>query len=434
MPFFDGTSGADTLTGTAGADVLNGGDGDDILRGAGGADWLIGGAGADVFAFSAFSDSPAGVGGDVISAFEVGVDRIDLRGLGQVSVTVSRVGIGPTLLGLATFVTATSVTGQTLQIRIERQDQGRGASGDLGLPDILFEGTGTVIGGPGLDAVVGGEAADVLYGMGRSDIMTGNGGADLMYGGEGPTIYTYFRDTDSTVTALDLIGDFDDDDRFNLFPLSYSRVTVLRTESGTSLLFVTTTTGVLAVSAIGLIQGFSFELQLRGVEMVGSSNADVLTGSIFADAISGGAGDDLIAGGRDADFLLGGDGVDTFVYQTRLDSWAGASDTIFGFVSGQDRIDLRPLGNVTVGVAALAGSSFVFIDVGTDRMVIQIADATIALSDILRTSSAALQAGLAKVDRSDFAPTANYGGDPAVPTVHVDPASADDPARDGWLL
>ncbi len=168
--------------------------------------------------------------------------------------------------------------------------------------------------------------------------------------------------------------------------------------------------------------------------MVGSSNADVLTGSIFADAISGGAGDDLIAGGRDADFLLGGDGVDTFVYQTRLDSQAGASDTIFGFVSGQDRIDLRPLGNVTVGVATLAGSSFVFIDVGTDRMVIQIADATIALSDILRTSSAALQVGLAKVDRSDFAPTAHYGGDPAMPTVHVDPASADDPARDGWLL
>ncbi len=58
----------------AGNDVLVGGAGNDLIFGQGGNDTLTGGEGADTFVFSMFTDN----GNDVITDFEVGVDRIML--------------------------------------------------------------------------------------------------------------------------------------------------------------------------------------------------------------------------------------------------------------------------------------------------------------------------------------------------------------------
>ncbi|WP_225774665.1 putative Ig domain-containing protein [Pseudomonas sp. Marseille-Q5115] len=89
-----GTSGKDTLTGTAaneqllglaGADTLNGGAGNDILVGGAGIDKLTGGAGADIFRFTTLTDSyrtSSTSYSDTITDFVVGVDKIDLSGLG----------------------------------------------------------------------------------------------------------------------------------------------------------------------------------------------------------------------------------------------------------------------------------------------------------------------------------------------------------------
>jgi len=70
----EGGGGHDYLTGGAGFDVLNGGTGDDMLTGGGGLDVLTGGAGADHFVFT------WGVGPDLITDFQQGVDKIVLDG------------------------------------------------------------------------------------------------------------------------------------------------------------------------------------------------------------------------------------------------------------------------------------------------------------------------------------------------------------------
>ncbi len=83
---FDGLAGNDTLNGLGGNDTLIGGRGDDILNGGRGEDRLTGGDGQDdltggvdrdVFIFNA-GDSPLGLGADVITDFERGIDAIDV--------------------------------------------------------------------------------------------------------------------------------------------------------------------------------------------------------------------------------------------------------------------------------------------------------------------------------------------------------------------
>lgn len=80
-------SGNDTLAGGAGRDYLNGGSGDDILVGGDGRDRLLGGSGDDTMTGGEGVDrfsfrSSDGEGHDVITDFELGVDRLEFRGYG----------------------------------------------------------------------------------------------------------------------------------------------------------------------------------------------------------------------------------------------------------------------------------------------------------------------------------------------------------------
>ncbi|MEM9231436.1 MAG: CHRD domain-containing protein, partial [Pseudomonadota bacterium] len=68
--------GDDILSGNSGANTLNGQAGDDILNGEGGEDILIGGEGYDTFIFEDGFDH------DVITDYEVGVDRLDFSDFG----------------------------------------------------------------------------------------------------------------------------------------------------------------------------------------------------------------------------------------------------------------------------------------------------------------------------------------------------------------
>ena len=67
---------------------------------------------------------------------------------------------------------------------------------------------------------------------------------------------------------------------------------------------------------------------------------DAVVGTAGADTIYGEGGNDGIAGMGGADRLIGGAGNDTFVYFEVADSTPRARDTIFGFQSGRDTIDL----------------------------------------------------------------------------------------------
>ncbi|MEH0198791.1 FG-GAP-like repeat-containing protein [Caulobacter sp. CCNWLY153] len=85
-----GSAAGDVLTGGARADLIYGGAGDDVITGGAGADFLSGGLGADDFVFRSPSE-----GGDVISDFRGGVDRIvlDAKGFGVQAGNLSQAGV-----------------------------------------------------------------------------------------------------------------------------------------------------------------------------------------------------------------------------------------------------------------------------------------------------------------------------------------------------
>lgn len=76
----EGHQGHDLLNGGPGNDTLRGGLGNDTLVGGQGLDWLTGGPGADIFVFRALDDTSADAWrADMITDFQQGLDRIDLR-------------------------------------------------------------------------------------------------------------------------------------------------------------------------------------------------------------------------------------------------------------------------------------------------------------------------------------------------------------------
>lgn len=84
-----GGRGSDVLNAGAGQDTLFGGAGNDQLRGGLGTDVLTGGGGADVFIFGSVADSRTGLGRDMITDFQTGIDRIDLA---RIDADVNSVG------------------------------------------------------------------------------------------------------------------------------------------------------------------------------------------------------------------------------------------------------------------------------------------------------------------------------------------------------
>ena len=79
-----GGSAADTLTGGSGQDSLLGGAGDDRLDGGAGHDRLTGGFGRDTFVFAAGQ-----AGGDTVTDFAAGTDRLEFHGFNLASGTLN---------------------------------------------------------------------------------------------------------------------------------------------------------------------------------------------------------------------------------------------------------------------------------------------------------------------------------------------------------
>jgi VCBS repeat-containing protein len=88
--------------------------------------------------------------------------------------------------------------------------------------------------------------------------------------------------------------------------------------------------------------------------LYGGSGTDTINGNNGGDTIYGGSGNDTITGGNGPDTVIGGWGADTingglgsdkFVYLSVADSHGGQFDTISGFTSPGDRIDLTAFGS-----------------------------------------------------------------------------------------
>lgn len=103
---------------------------------------------------------------------------------------------------------------------------------------------------------------------------------------------------------------------------------------------LTTTGATIDLGAGTLVHGTA-----AGSNLVNFEN---ITGSAQADTLTGDAGDNVITGGAGADQLTGGGGADDFVYNAASESGNGLIDTIIGFVTGTDEIDLS-------GIAASGG-------------------------------------------------------------------------------
>lgn len=89
--------------------------------------------------------------------------------------------------------------------------------------------------------------------------------------------------------------------------------------------------------------------------LAGGGKNDTLDGSRGDDRLKGGGGDDLILGGAGSDRIAGGRGADVIRYRD-ADFASGETDTILGFKSGEDRIDLTGVS------AAASGLRFVMVD------------------------------------------------------------------------
>jgi Ca2+-binding RTX toxin-like protein len=77
--------------------------------------------------------------------------------------------------------------------------------------------------------------------------------------------------------------------------------------------------------------------------IVGNTANNIIHGGAGDDTLTGGDGIDILTGGAGRDDISGDAGIDIFVFMDLTDSRPedGATDRIFGFARGQDRIDLR---------------------------------------------------------------------------------------------
>lgn len=96
----DAGAGNDTVIGNGQDNGIIGGDGNDVISGKGGLDTLTGGKGADVFVYNSVSDSSAATGIDLITDFEKGVDKIDLR---DINTSLHQAGESLTFINNAAF-------------------------------------------------------------------------------------------------------------------------------------------------------------------------------------------------------------------------------------------------------------------------------------------------------------------------------------------
>ena len=264
------------------ANTVFGNNGVNILRGQGGNDTLAGFGGNDFLVGGTGTDLMIGGTGDDTFYVDDASDSINEQageGNDRVAASVSYVLSNDAHIELLEAVNL----GATNAMDLTGSDSAN-----------------TITGNDGANVLRGQGGADILNGAGGDDFLVGGTGTDTMAGGTGNDTY-YVDDASDIVFEL-------------VFQGSGDRV-------ATSVSY--------ALSANADIE------QLEAVNLT-ATNAMDLTGSNVANVILGNNGANVIDGKGGGDALNGFGGADSFAFTTALEG--GNFDTVFGFVSGSDRI------------------------------------------------------------------------------------------------
>jgi Ca2+-binding RTX toxin-like protein len=209
----------------------------------------------------------------------------------------------------------------------------------------------------------GSTGANVMTGGVQNETFQGGRGADSVEGGDGTDTFvledTATTETGSANSSTGMVA--------NLSASAVTAATIISNVAGTFL--GGSVTSVASGTATHLYDenaalNASVVDSLSSIENVtGGSGADYIVGSVGdnalsgaagADYIDGGAGDDTITGGAGDDTLIGGVGSDTIVFSST--STTNGSDTITGFVSTTDKINVDAFGAETALTTATSAT------------------------------------------------------------------------------
>ncbi|WP_420861997.1 calcium-binding protein [Algirhabdus cladophorae] len=326
---------ADTLIGSSNRDLLSGGSGNDVISGLGGSDTLVdgsgqdvltGGAGSDLFVLSNDNDF------DVITDFEVGIDRLDLsnyqlfRNTDQLDIASH--GDGATLTFFGESLRIYTSNGQSLtQSDIEGMDVISLTHMTIGLTpqDLVLTGGGQA------DALVGGLGNDTLLGQNGNDILRGNGGADLLQGGDGEDCADYSAAFVGITVDMKDMAKNTGEAQGDLFE---SVEHILGSDFRDRLFGDGSHNDLMGERGNDSLQGRGGNDAIRGGKgndtISGNSGRDDLRGGNGRDHLSGNSGQDIITGGNGADTLSGGKGNDVLT--------GGSGEDVFIFSEDKDTI------------------------------------------------------------------------------------------------
>ncbi|WP_139229874.1 calcium-binding protein [Litoreibacter janthinus] len=286
---YDISSLGDIVQAGSGGGAVSGGVLDDIILDGAGSDDLTGDAGADLFALTADGQP------DLISDFQVGVDKLDLSRWGQVysmeALTFTPLSNGIRIEFGSESLTVLSNDGRALtQSDFATQDvftlNHTAASLHAGDNSAAIE--GIVLGTEDDDILEGTSGDDVMRGLSGDDIFLYSAGIDQFDGGSGIDEVAFFDSATAVVVNLASAG-----------------------ENGGA-------AAGYSLTAIENIGGSEFDDHLTGDgfanQLIGWGGDDVLFGLGGDDVLAGGDGDDWLNGGLGADTLAGGGGTDTADY------------------------------------------------------------------------------------------------------------------------
>jgi parallel beta-helix repeat protein len=356
----NGTPGNDTLTGTAanellfggaGNDTLNGGAGNDVLIGGTGSDKLTGGAGADLFRFTSKLDSyrtATTSNSDQIQDFDVAADKIDVSALGYTGLGNGKDGtLQITYSASANRTYIKDLVADSSGNRFEVSLAGNYLN-SLTASHFVFadqnqpSNVAPVVVIPLLDQNAT-ESTPFTY------TVTANSFADLD------------RDTLTYSATLADGSPLPAWLSFDAASLTFSG-TPPSTASGNYSVEVKATDP----AGASVSDGFALAVAdapantltgtAAGETLNGTAGADLILGLGGNDTLKAGAGMDILDGGAGRDSLYGGDGADTFRYTSVQDSYRDydtggvtATDTIYDFTAGVDKIDVSTLGFTGLG-------------------------------------------------------------------------------------